>query len=90
MRDSNVIELDNAWDDVPDLGTYKLLIRDLDDDTIDVKDVTEITTENKRHLVTYSGAYSFTPAAGDPYILVRDTTVPAKYVCVELSRDEAM
>lgn len=86
----NIIELDNAWDDVPDSDTFKLLIRDLDDDTIEIKDVTAITTKNKRHLVTYTGSYSFMPAVGDPYILIKNTTVPIRYVCLELGRDEQM
>lgn len=89
--EDNIIELDNSWDAV-DTGqhTYKLLIRDLDNDTIETKDVTAITTENKRHLVTFSGSYSFNPAPGDPYILIEDTTVPIQYVCMELGRDEQM
>jgi hypothetical protein len=87
----NIIELDNSWDAV-DTGqhSYKLLVRDLTDDTMEIKDVTAITTENRRHLVTFSGSYGFNPEAGDPYILIEDTTTPIRYVCAELGRDEQM
>jgi hypothetical protein len=92
IRDGKWLELDNDWDDVePSVYNYKILVRDRDDDTIEIKDIGGIDDyirDGGRLVVRYSGDFSFTPAEGDSYILIEANTTPISYVCTELSRDE--